>query len=199
MPNWCDNSISISGPKKNIEEIAKTNLSLNKLIPCPEELNDIISGSIGNNKKENNFFKEQLENNVKKYGAKDWYDWNVANWGTKWDITPNDVDVSYEKNTGTITSTFQSAWAPPIEAMKKIVAKYPKISIRLDYVETGACFAGTYSYSPKNGEREDDINYTNSEELLDFAKDTRNELAENEANYLAEMEEEDQVNAEENS
>lgn len=199
MPNWCDNNLTISGPKKIIQKIEQTNLSLNKLIPCPEELNDILSGSIGSDKKANEFFKMQLKNNIKKYGSKDWYDWNVKNWGTKWDISPNDIQVEYKRNTGTLSTGFQSAWAPPVEAMKKLKDKYPEITIRLEYIETGASFAGSYSYSPDNGDWEDEINYSNSEELLKFAKDTENYLAECEAEYIAEREEEDRENAEESS
>lgn len=192
MPNWCDNSINISGPTKVIKQLEETNLKLSVLIPCPEELNDTTSGSIGANKKENKVFNQMMTNLSKKYGAKDWYEWNVVNWGTKWDIDVNDIFVESKRNKSTLQASFQSAWGPPLQAVKTLTKMHPELSVEFHYIETGCAFAGTYTYSPKNGEYHDEIQYSDSEELLAFARDNDNYLAEGEVEYIKEREEEEE-------
>ena len=34
--------------------------------------------------------------NEKKYGCKDWYEWNNRNWGTKWDAGEASIDDGCE-------------------------------------------------------------------------------------------------------
>lgn len=194
MPNWCDNSVTITGPKKIIKEIEKTGLKLSKFVPCPEELNDIIAGNAGNNKKEKMIFEQYQHLNAKKYGSKDWYEWNITNWGVKWDIDP-DLYVSEDKKTSTIGANFQSAWSSPVKGFKALVTKYPQITLTLEYIEPGCRFAGKYTYSPIEGENEDECEYSSRQELMEFANDTDNDLARNEAEYMEEDEEEE-VNAE---
>lgn len=196
MPNWCDNSIYITGPKKIIKELESTGLSLQKLFPCPEELNDTISGSVGSGRKEKKCYQMQLDNNVKKYNSRDWYSWNIENWGTKWDISPDYLDVDEGKTKSKLSANFQSAWGPPLTAIKKLTQKYDKISVEFHYIETGCGFAGTYRYSPKEGEYEDYIDYQSSDELEEFAKDNNNDLAENEIQYIRDREEEEKANEE---
>ena len=196
MPNWCDNNVNISGPKKIIKQIQETNLSLQKLFPCPAELNDTISGTMGNGKKEQNCFKIQQNNNLKKYGAKDWYDWNVSNWGTKWDIDPSYLEVTENKKQSSLQASFTSAWGPPLEAFKNLARKYPNINITLHYIETGASFAGTYRYTSDGQEYDQYIDYRSLDELEDFAKDNDNYLAESEVEYIRQREEEEKADAE---
>lgn len=45
--------------------------------------------------------------NVQRYGSKDWYDWRIKNWGTKW----NASDSSFNEETGVIE--FDTAWSMP--------------------------------------------------------------------------------------
>ena len=91
MPNWCYNSITISHKDPAmIERFKKAAESgiLQEFIPCPQEL---------------------LEGDG-------WYNWCVENWGTKWDVTCEDVMVRED----TLSTTFNSAWSPPIEAYNKL-------------------------------------------------------------------------------
>lgn len=45
--------------------------------------------------------------NVQRYGSKDWYDWRIKNWGTKW----NASDSSFNEKTGVVE--FDTAWSMP--------------------------------------------------------------------------------------
>lgn len=56
-----------------------------------------------------------------------WYDWNVAHWGTKWNAYCQSV---VEQDNDEITLQFDTAWSPPepvIARLKEIIEeKYPE-------------------------------------------------------------------------
>jgi hypothetical protein len=46
--------------------------------------------------------------------GENWYNWNIENWGTKWDVAGRDDGVvDLKKNE--ITLFFDTAWSPPLE------------------------------------------------------------------------------------
>jgi hypothetical protein len=83
----------------------------------------------------------QAKANLDRFGFKDWYEWRIANWGTKWNVE-KDVDIDDLSNES-ITLTFSTAWSPPIPAVEALCDQYPEISVTLRYIETGNWFAGT--------------------------------------------------------
>lgn len=70
-----------------------------------------------------------------------WYDWRVANWGTKWeadgvhreDTSPEQVDYR-----------FSSAWSPPVAIVEALGANFPSLSFHLSYDEPGGGFIGDF-------------------------------------------------------
>jgi len=73
----------------------------------------------------------------------DWYNWNVRNWGTKWEITDK-ASVFYEIPTDTgleICYHLESAWSPPAEALDHLARQYPDITINLSSIDESDCFA----------------------------------------------------------
>lgn len=131
MPNWCNNSINIVGPTSKIKDLwARANTSvgfqlLNAMVPQPEDLSD------------------DPEYDRALSATPDWYSWRVRNWGTKWDI--NDEGLGYEEypdDTAAITGWFDSAWAPPVEAIRTYLQANDDVIIELDYHEPGMCFVG---------------------------------------------------------
>ena len=61
--------------------------------------------------------------NYVRYGAKDWYDWNCANWGCKWDA--GDADVNLHENE--LFISFSTAWAMPEPVFIKMVEMFPNL------------------------------------------------------------------------
>lgn len=58
-----------------------------------------------------------------KYGAADWYEWNIKNWGTKWGTY--DTKVHEMGGDGSpVLIEFQSAWGPPTEEMMELITAY---------------------------------------------------------------------------
>ena len=131
MANRCENNLQIIGEKKElkkfVKKIKKENF-LNSFIPTPKELVNTRAPSI----------KKNL-NLIIKYGADNWYDWNIKNWGTKWDFEIKE-EIEIEENE--INLQFDTAWAPPLEGLKNISLIYPKISFLLNYNEQGMGLKG---------------------------------------------------------
>jgi hypothetical protein len=78
------------------------------------------------------------------FKTNDWYSWNVRNWGTKWDVAVGDneaySDTYIEGPTPNgenlvVYYNFHTAWSPPMPAMEKLSAQYPKLLFTLSYEE----------------------------------------------------------------
>lgn len=61
-----------------------------------------------------------------------WYDWNINNWGTKWDA--GDVYADRADDTHMVYS-FSTAWSPPMPVMHKLAEQYPNFDISFSYEE----------------------------------------------------------------
>jgi hypothetical protein len=120
MPNWTECELIINSKdkialedfiKKCENEKENTKLSFNNLVPIP------------------------------KRQEKNWYDWNIENWGTKWDIDPEEISRN-KINERTYKYYFDTAWAPPYKWLEKVGKLYPTIKFKLKYEEPGMGFKG---------------------------------------------------------
>jgi hypothetical protein len=104
---------------------------------------------------------QQAIDNIVKYGVKDWYDWCVQNWGTKWDLSVSDIDISPSH----LSICSSTAWSPCLEGVVKISEDYPLLHFRVDYSEPGMGFQGYAEI--ENGDCDDtcgDYDYSQDEE-----------------------------------
>lgn len=145
MPNWCMNRLIVKhqDPKKLEEFVEAWNSGglLGKLIPCPKELRDTMSGS-HSDPYQKQLHEFQMELNKRYFGYKDWYDWCIANWGTKWDIGRNESDAPAEIVDGRVVVGFDSAWSPPRAAYETLIDR--GFVIDAHYYEPGMGFCGRY-------------------------------------------------------
>ena len=143
MPNWTTLKITLKHEDKaKVDLIANIDLAkkgvLQTLIPCPEELNnnELTSWGHGPEEEAREVLRKQM---FEKYGYKSWYDWNIAHWGTKWDLCDaviNRVDDN------TVVIDCQTAWSPPDEAFATLVGM--GYDVRALYVGEGYEFAGIW-------------------------------------------------------
>lgn len=180
MPNWCMNNLDLVGPKEVLEEIAASQLSLQVLVPCPKELLDQTAP----------VHNDEIEKaNKEKFGFPDWYSWCVSNWGTKWDIGPiNNLEIENVGDQYYISVGFDSAWAPPIMAMKNIFEKYKDRGLKLymEYFEPGCAFLG--KVTAEDTFFDDCREYENADELEAHTEELENNLVGSEIEYLRECE-----------
>lgn len=80
-----------------------------------------------------------------------WYDWNVRNWGTKWDII---LDREFlgkfdQRNDGHyyFNWSFDTAWSPAVEAYDAMAERFPNLEFEFEITEEGNFFAGKLHYA----------------------------------------------------
>jgi hypothetical protein len=189
MPNWCNNSVTLRHKDPAmIERVLKGKDGLlMEFMPTPQELIDTVSGWMGEDKQAAH--EAQQARNIEKYGFKDWYDWNVANWGTKWDVSLDSVE---RIDPNTVGASFESAWAPPVVAYERLCEM--GFEIKAYYDEPGMCFCGVVTgneeffdddYREYSGESSETVREVIGEELDDYFA-----ISENMAQWEEENEEE---------
>lgn len=192
MPNWCSNHITVRGTNQaEIQRLAKAlgeGKFCHAVIPTPPELTDTMAGSYGDGDKQA-ALEAQEQANLEKFGYKNWYDFQTANWGTKWDVDCSDVEID-DDGLG-FSGGFESAWAPPIQIAEALVEQ--GFEVTLYYYEPGMGFVGKYEdgiddyyeYSGENsktvraaiGDELDDM-FGISESMAEYEEENEEELTE---------------------
>jgi hypothetical protein len=80
-------------------------------------------------------------------GYPDWYDWNCANWGTKWSPTINTIVVGDDIPQGrSATIHYSTAWSPCQPLICKLSELWPTLVFIESYLEEGMGYYGTATY-----------------------------------------------------
>ena len=196
MPNHCTNQLTVIGPEVELSRFmsavvtkqepkqvtdsdenddpytryeAETIEIFENLYPCPRELRDTTSGFFPDKDKMETL-RAQQEQNTEKYGFKDWYDWCVAKWGTKWgdyDTTLTD-GPSYIKSDGTgriarVTYQYTTAWGPGLNGIATISGMFPSLWFVNSYEEGGMGFFGCFTASNGDVLIDEEGNYPDPE------------------------------------
>jgi len=143
MPNWCDNTISISGDPvsiKNLKEFVGR-----PVVQDGEEIKEPIY-SLANIMPSTPDAPPMLGEMSKSAGQDDWYHNNINSWGTKWDVYGNVQMNDYKEGDGFISFWFDSAWSPPTPTTQRLSEIFPDLEIEHKYYESGCDFWGIETY-----------------------------------------------------
>lgn len=192
MPNWCFNTLEVTGPADKIKAFAQKakghTSSYNSFhgvswetfddvrvaaiasnLPEPGEVSDLsfhalcpVPDLIRRLGFDDGVAKKTAEALGIEYPGYGGYKWQCNNWGTKWE-----PDVSYaDVHTNYIQYEFHTAWSPPIALIEHLTKEWPDLSFEISYREEGMGYEGGATYS--NGECldqwEGEIEYEESEE-----------------------------------
>jgi hypothetical protein len=113
MPNWVYNHVVITGPKATLEHFYRERLSFQKLHPRPTELDD------------------------------HWYEWNVANWGTKWEPEESCPLLLEDR----LVITLETAWTPPTEFLCHLSEFYEGVKVTNKFIDESWIFVGISNIS----------------------------------------------------
>lgn len=121
MPNWCENTLTVTGDPEMLEQFKEhvksdngNPLSFMKILPisCSEDEQAGKANQI---------------------------------WGTKWDVGDGCwVALEVGKNGKSLAYCFDTAWSPPIPVVYEMSRMFPKLRFKLRYCEPGMGFSGTY-------------------------------------------------------
>jgi len=127
MPNWCMNKLTVSHANPDMVDRFENAYNLGKA--CNEFL-PLPEGE-------------------------DWYNWQINNWGTKWDIGA-DIGTEKEERYGLkatrvdneVSCSFDSAWSPPVGLYEKLVDL--GYDVKATYWEPGMAFCGIWDNGDDN-------------------------------------------------
>jgi hypothetical protein len=154
MPNWVYNTVTIQGPKEQVDNIKATlnapftreheNWSIEKQAMVTDTYtysNPVFS-----------FWNIHRPTDLVEYAKQpahtlegnDWYSFNNREWGTKWDVAVSDsglhdnTELLEHMSNGEdqwLVYTFETAWSPPVPALIKLSNMVPNCVITLSWQE----------------------------------------------------------------
>jgi len=150
MPNWCENTLTIRGAKKDLEDFKqkitpqqedkdqKDICLFNTFRPMPIEYKGVTSPN-------NN--EELAKTLTEKFGYRDWYSWALGVWGTKWGCCDSYWETEEpfsedESDTYNLVLHYQTAWSPGDDCLEEIFQGLDNLSFFLNYREEGMGFEG---------------------------------------------------------
>ena len=124
MPNHIYNIVTMKCPHEQAQTILNEvqddhygigSIDFEKLIPMPD---DVYRGPLGS--------KE-----MKEYpGEKNWYNWSINHWGTKWPAYGTDELPAVEDSL-----VFQTAWSSVPIVIRELSHRYPDISMEYSWAD----------------------------------------------------------------
>ena len=190
MPNWCNNNLTLQHEDpamiKRAAEALERGEFLAEFIPVPADL-QIVAGSVGDPVEQAELERKTAEN-VEKYGYGNWYDYQVNEWGTKWDVGA-DSNTDVHPDGKMLHTYFDSAWSPPVRAYEKLTEL--GFTVGAMYYEPGMAYCGTWD--SETGDDEYNLEGMSSQQVIDEIPVELDEafgISECIAEYEAEEEEE---------
>lgn len=188
MPNWCENYLTIQGPKDVVinfllkhctsKECTVYEFDFNKVIPEPITKEECPMDCLLDSSKEVRVTPPE---------DKPWFDWysyHCSYWGTKWNACDSSCNLDL-LDSGCLYIFFNTAWSPCEPIIHKLIELYPNLTIDYKYYEPGMGFAGRLIKEPSEELFSEEVSASDGDIYKEFL--IRNELESLE--YFEELEE----------
>jgi len=141
MPNWVDNSVSVSGSEKDIEAFVAKATAVH---PCVEADGGEVAMTTEPEFSFWNFVRPPQEaiDSGEYFGThgyqdgktvghtpNNWYEWNNREWNTKWDAC--DVNLDVQDGGKSVWIGFQTAWSIPVPVFEAMVKQHPELEFEM--------------------------------------------------------------------
>jgi len=200
MPNWVSNTVIVKGDRTELQRFAeqaskKYTRKYQEVKPdgidwVDDELNQHLSfwnfvrpdesilDEYWGDMNQDLSLEEQLQ-----YKTNHWYDWNVRNWGVKWDAS----DVYFEDEGGQLSYHFETPWGFPYQAVEAMVAQYPTLEFTVRFLEEQGWGGEAYGVNGVLGITDEwDIPETHEERMMHIGYCWCEEMRDDEAEYMLE-------------
>jgi len=165
MPNWVYNGLTIEGNPDFVNKLVsqlnqpftrvhdnwnmETGQMEKKLTTYPNPVfafwNIIKPTNLEAYDNQPDYKSNQSIEDMMKHDGDDWYNWNLRNWGTKWDVALSSDEV-YAPDTyieGPVQNgenlvvyyNFNTAWGVAMPALRELSVQYPELLFTLAYEE----------------------------------------------------------------
>jgi hypothetical protein len=165
VPNYCNNTLTLrhADPDKIQQVVSAFNGDrlLDHFVPMPAELNDTAEPG------DDYVARAEAirQRNQELHGYDDWYGWRLDHWGTKWDISCDDVEPAVSDDGLSVFLSFDTAWSPPTAWYHEMVDQHG-FDVQATFFEPGAAFIGRYTTE-------------NLEEIWEYAGESREWIRQN--------------------
>lgn len=165
MPTWCSQFVEVRGEEKEIKRMInsfrvdkstrgkyeeESGWDINQLFPVPEELAETPHASIipeWSQEEKDLWLKNKQEENLAKFGARDWFEWQIKNYGTKWGASYIQIDDEALSNcSDSFSFKFESPWCTCPGLMAKVSSLFPSVLIGIHAIEQMNMFAVWETY-----------------------------------------------------
>jgi hypothetical protein len=160
MPNWCTQFVEVRGEEKEIKRMInsfrveestrgkyeeESGWDINQLFPVPDELAETPHASIipeWSKEEKDLWLRNKQEENLAKFGVRDWYEWQIKNYGTKWGASHIQIDEeALADSSDSFSFKFESPWGTCPGLMAKVSSLFPSILIGIHAIEQMMMFA----------------------------------------------------------
>lgn len=132
MPNWCENTLTITGKPRNIRRFFARAFGSTEVEACP------MGGNFIRHMLPNPFLDSDGNVIDREKNGDAWYQWEHQNYGCKWGAS----DTLFILDGGTLSVQFNSPWGPPDQAIITLSRKFPSLTFHNEYSESGNGFVG---------------------------------------------------------
>jgi hypothetical protein len=146
MPNWCENSLTVSHTDATkidaLVEAWTKGKFFGTILPEPDYTTTPVNKTFPHIELQYAKTDEEKAKVLEPTISEDnWWDWRVQTWGTKWEI---DTDAKpHYRNNNDLTLSFDTAWSPPLGIYEALVAQ--GYSVRAMYYEGGMSYCGSWT------------------------------------------------------
>ena len=186
MPNWVFNSLAIEAEPQVMAQIRaqlsapyetqhldwRTNERVKEMVEQPFSFWNIIKPTDLDAYHDNPETHDQS-------GRDHWYNWNIRNWGVKWEAKNAYESEDFTEGDGETFFNFETAWGIPDTALLTLSEQYPTASFELEYEEEtgwGGCIVYENGTSTETEEYENKCRDCSALNTLDYCEDCGNEL-----------------------
>lgn len=153
MPNHVINIVRLGGEEDKIRELVE----FVKSGDMPFDFNQIIS--MPPHIKREGLTSEEKQRTK----GRNWYDWSIAHWGTKWNCY--EIDFIEEE----FTYAFSTAWSAPEPVIRELSRLFPEITITHMWCDEDWLSGNCGEIEIENGEIQFNRDFETEVEIREFA------------------------------